>query len=880
MRLLRAFLLRVWGMFRTGRSEREFIEEIEAHLQMRTDDHIRAGMTPDAARRAAVLESGGLEPAREAYRDRRGLPWVAQFFQDCRYAVRAFRRSPGFTLTALLTLALGIGSNTAIFSLVDAFLLRTLPVRNPQELVVVRRSFPYPTFEQFRDRSHSFSGMFAYDESHVTVTIDGQPDYLDGDFVTGNYFDVLGVSAIAGRTFRADDDQPGRQAVAVISYRYWDRRFGRQASAIGKTVYLADTPCVIIGVTRPGFFGRRVAGNSADIVAPMFVQRGVALKDHDEVSIMARLNAGVSTEQARAELDVLYRQTLLERAARTQRTEVNRIELNPGIRGTSDGNGWFETELRILAGVTGITLLIACVNIANLLLARAAGRQREIAVRLSIGAGRGRLIRQLLTESALLAMAGGALGLLFAKAGVRVLLAVLSYGRSPVPFDLGLDLRVLSFAAAISILTGILFGLAPALAAARVDLIPMLKGSERGLESQHSRWRTGHVLVVAQVALSLVLLIGSGLMIRSLKALYDVDFGFERAHVAVAWVLPALAGYDHAREMNLYRELPEKLSAIPGVRSASLLRVRIVGGGGWYRRVWTQGPETIAEEGRKVRCDSVGPRFLATMGIALLSGREFSVADSETSARVAIVSEAMARKFFPNRNPLGLRLGFGGPASGGEVEIVGLARDIRHRVPEDRPAEGVYIPYTQSPGTELGQMNLMVRTAGSAAAVIASMRREVQAIDRNLPLVGARTQAEEIDGVFGSQRSLATLLSVFGMLALVLTSVGLYGTMSQAVGRRTKEIGIRAALGAERGDLLWMVLRQALWLIAAGVAIGVPMAAAGTQWIASMLFGVKAGDGVTMGVTVVGMIGTGVAAAYVPARRAMGIDVMRALREE
>jgi len=305
---------------------------------------------------------------------------------------------------------------------------------------------------------------------------------------------------------------------------------------------------------------------------------------------MGRLGAGVSMEQARAELDVLYRQTLPERTARTQR-----IELNPGIRGTSNRNGWFETELRTLAGVTGIALLIACVNIANLLLARASGRRREIAVRLSIGAGRGRLIRQLLTESAVLAMSGGLLGLLFAKAGLGILLAVLSYGRDPMPFDLGIDPRVLSFASAISIVTGILFGLAPALAAARVDLVPMLKGNDRGLEMQHARWGTGHFLVVAQVALSLVLLIGSGLMMRSLQALYDVDFGFERDHVVTAWVLPALAGYDHAREMNLYRELPEKLSAIPGARSASLLRSRIVGGGGWYRGVWTQGTDRAAE---------------------------------------------------------------------------------------------------------------------------------------------------------------------------------------------------------------------------------------------------------------------------------------------
>jgi predicted permease len=801
---------------------------------------------------------------------------MENLFRDIRYALRALLRSPGFSATALLTLALGIGANTAIFSLVDAFLLRSLPVKDPRELVLVRSGFPYSTFEQFRDRSHSFAGMFAYDESHVTVVIDGQPEYLDGDFVSGTYFETLGVNAIAGRTLLPDDDQPGRQPLAVISYRYWVQRFRREPSAIGKTVYLADMPCTIIGVTPPRFSGRNVAGKSADIVLPMFLHTRLALKDHDSVAIMARLKPGVSLENARTELDVIYRQILTASAGGVRN---RRIELRPGIRGTSNANGTFETELRILETVVGIALLIACVNVSNLLLARAAVRQKEIALRLSIGASRGRLIRQLLTESTVLAIGGGALGLVFAKASLGLLMAVLSYGRGVIPFELSLDSRVLIYTAAISVLTGIFFGLAPALSAARVDLAPILNGSEGASGSHRLHLGATSLFVVMQIALSLVLLVGSGLMIRSLRALYEVDFGFEREQVIAAWVFPALAGYDHAKEMNLYRELYDRFNRIPGVRSASLLRIRLLRGG-WYRDVRVQSEVIIPEQARAVRCDPVGPRFFETLGIALLSGREFSVADSETAPKVVIVSEAMARKFFPNQNPIGRYVGFSGPESGGDLEIVGVAKDIRHRVPEDRPVEAVYIPYTQAPAQLLGQMNLMVRTMASPNAVIAAMRQETQSINMNLPLVDVQTQAEEIDDALGGQRSLARLLSLFGTLALILTSVGLYGTMSQVVRRRTRELGIRMALGAEKPQVLWMVLRQALLLVVSGVAIGIPVAAAGTRLLASMLFEVRAGDPITVLEAVLGMLATAAVATWIPALRATRLDPMVALRHE
>src|SRR5215510_6374587 len=435
-------------------------------------------------------------------------------WQDLRYGLRMLAKRPGFTLIVALTLALGIGANTAVFSLIDAFLLKPLPVRDPQQPVLVRAtnprggitgSFPYPIFEQLRDQNRSFSSIFAYDHTRVSVTVEGQPEMDWGDFVSGSYFDVLGVSAILGRTFTADDDQAGRPPVAVISNGYWERRFGRDPAAIGKTIYLAKIPFTVIGVTSPGFYGLKVAGRSADVVMPMFMQSRLALGDHDTFGIMARLKPGAGPEQARADLDVIYQQALTQMASpgispqAQQEIRAQKIQLKPGIRG--DSTPGFDSELRILLAVVGVVLLIACLNIANLLLARAVGRQREIAVRLSLGAGRGRVIRQLLTESILLAALGGVIGLLVAQWLVSGLLSVFSSGNDPIPFDLKLDMRILAFTGAVSILTGILFGLVPALAATKIDLIPMLKGVEG--ESRPLRRRLAKSLVIAQVAMSL-----------------------------------------------------------------------------------------------------------------------------------------------------------------------------------------------------------------------------------------------------------------------------------------------------------------------------------------------------------------------------------------
>jgi predicted permease len=638
-------------------------------------------------------------------------------------------------------------------------------------------------------------------------------------------------------------------------------------------------------VTSPRFFGRNVAGRSADVVLPMVFHPQLGLNDHDTFEIMARLKPGVTAEQGRADLDVSYYQSLTQQAGpllsiqMEQEIRSQKIVFKPGFRGESQPTDNFAAEMRVLAGVVGIALLIASVNVASLLLARASARQKEIAVRVALGAGRARLIRQLLAESVLLAGLGGVVGLLVANWGSSLLLAVLAGGGSAIPFQPNLNPSVLAFTAGVSLLAGILFGLAPALRCTRVELNPVLKGAGGHPVSHAPHGALTKSLVISQVALSLSLLIGTGLLLRTLQQFYAVDTGFERQRVVQAWIFPALDGYDHPAEMRVYRELLEKFSATPGVQSASVSRLRMVFGQ-WYRDVRVLGEGVNAAETRQVYCDPVGPRFFETMGIPLLLGREFSAADTETSRKVAIISESMARRFFPDENPLGRRFGFDKAQSAGDIEVVGVVKDIKHRLEDQRPPEAAWIPYTQATTEMYGQMNFLVRTSTDSARMIPLLQEQARSVDKNVPLSGIETQEAEIDEYLSDQRSMATLLSFFAGLALALATIGLYGTMSYVVGRRTRELGIRFALGAQRSEVLWMVLRETMSLAAIGVAIGVPLALAATRLLSSMLFGVKTTDAATISTAIIMMCATALAAGYLPARRAMRVDPMVALRYE
>jgi predicted permease len=894
MSLLRSMAGGFRSLFRRERVEAELDEELRGFLEMAAEEKMKQGMNRRDALRAVRLEQGSFEVTKEVVRTSGWESFVDTSWQDLRFAARTLQKSPGFTAVAVLTLALGIGANTAIFSLVDTFLLRVLPVKDPQQLVFIRATrpkggthgdFAYRTFEALRGHNNSFSGMFAWDDSRVSAVLNGQAELIDADFVSGDYWDVLGVAAFLGRTFHADDDQPGKNPVAVISYDFWQRRFARDPAAVGKTLYLGRIPFTVIGVTSPRFFGRNVAGRSAEVVLPMAFHPQLGLNDHDTFEIMARLKPGVTAEQARADLDVSYQQILDREAGSSisrqmqQEIAAQKIVLRPSLRGESQPTENFAGEMRILAGVVGIALLIAAVNVASLLLARASARQKEIAMRLALGAGRARLIRQLLTESVLLAGLGGALGLLFANWVGSLLLAVLLGSGSTIPFPLSPDPRVLAFTAGVSLLAGILFGLAPALAYTRVDLNPILKGADGHAGSRATHGRLTKSLVISQVALSFSLLIGAGLLLHTLQQFYAVDTGFEREKVVQGWVFPALEGYDHPKEMRLYREFLEKFNATPGVQSASLSRLRMIFGN-WYRDAWVQGAAVDPAEPRQVYCDPVGPRFFATMGIPLLFGREFSDADTETSPKVAIISESLARQFFPKVNPLGRRFGFDSAQSSGDIEVIGVAKDVKHHLEDQRLPESAWIPYTQATTEMYGQMNFLVRTTTAPASVIPALLEQARSVDKSLPLVGVETQEAEVDEYLGDQRSMATLLSFFAALALALATIGLYGTMSYAVGRRTRELGIRFALGAQRGEVLRMVLRETMSLAAIGVAIGVPVALAAARLLSSMLFGVKTTDAATVSTVILVMSATALLAGYLPARRATRIDPIVALRYE
>jgi predicted permease len=638
---------------------------------------------------------------------------------------------------------------------------------------------------------------------------------------------------------------------------------------------------IIVGVASPRFFGTRVAPPAPDLWVPMVVHDHLALKDNTDVAIMARLLPEIPDGQASAELTMIYQQAMAEHAGsspppdRLKEIQAQRIVLPPAGRG---GLRQFSQQLQILITVVGLVLLIACANVASLLLARCTSRQQEIAIRLAVGAGRGRLVRQLLTESVLLAILGGALGLLFAWWGGDLLFALA--GREHA--SISPDARILAFTAAMAVLTGILFGLAPAFRATRMDLIHVLKENARSFAARRGRLQLGKALIVGQMVLSLLLLIGAGLFLRTLGYLHQVDLGYEREHVLVPWVLPTLVGYEGPKELQLYQDLLDRLNAVPGVRSASLSRMSLLFGY-WGRRVSVPGLTSVVGEKMEVAFNAIAPRFFETMGIPLLLGRDFSRDDGATAPRVAIVGEETARQYFPGQSPIGKQLHFNDPDGAGDVEIVGVARDIKIVSVKSDPrfsTRAVYVPFTQAPPPMMGQMQFKIRTIGNPRQIVETVRRAMLGIDPDLPLRDVETQAELVDESLGEQHSLAMLLSFFGVVATLLASIGLYGTMAYAVSRRTGEIGLRLALGARRRDVLRMVLRESLALVLIGAAIGIPAALAGGWLISSLLFGISPTDPLTLILATLLLTAVAALASWMPARQASRLDAMTALRFE
>ena len=868
-------------MFRRKRKDGDFHYEIESHIQLETERLREQGLSEEDARAAARRAFGNVTQAQERFYESCRWLWWDHLWQDIRFGLRMLRKSPGFTAVAVLTLALGIGANTAIFSLIDQAVLRWLPIKSPEQLFELRPDFLIPEYEKMAARTQSFSEVSAFDIGPMIIGIDGVPEYIWGKFVSGSYYSMTGIRAILGRGITPHDDQPASPLVCVLSQDYWKTRFGSSRAVLGKTITLKRLPFVIVGVAPEFDRGAAVA-----LMVPMTTHLQLAMKDNDTVDMIGRLKPGLSEKQASAELTLVYRQILAAAAgskptpAEQRRIQEETVQLIPAGRG---GLHRFSIELRIAAAAVGMVLLIACINVGNLLLARGTTRQREIALRLAIGAGRKRIIRQLLTESILLALLGGFLGLLLAWWGGQLLSSLISGNTTPV----SPDPRVLGFTAALSLVTGIGFGLVPAMRATRTNLTPALKASGSGfggslLGAGGLRWGIGKGLVISQIGLCLTLLLGAGLLMQSLVKLSKVDVGFDREKVLLMGVGPTMVGYDVPHENSLYWQLLDRLNALHGVQSASLSRLQLFSGY-WGRSVWIPGQATDTTEEIRVSCNTVAPRFFATMGIPLLLGRDFTPADSAAAPKVVIISESMAQHYFRGENPIGKHFQFTDENTV-NVEVVGVVKDIltKFRQEEDtrRSARAAYIPFTQAPPTLTGQAVVEVRPAENPSAVAAAMHEAAQKLDKDLPVGAVETQNEVVSDSLGEQRSLTQLTAALGLVALLLASIGLYGTMSHAVSQRTKEIGIRMALGAERKNVLRMVLREGMVLTLAGISVGIVLGAALTRLISSQLYGLSATDPLTFLAVSLLLSGVALLAGYIPARRAMKVDPMVALRYE
>jgi predicted permease len=908
MSRFRAFLFRFRGMFRGQRLESELSDELRAHLDGLIERNLAAGMSQDQARCAALRTFGGVAQIAERARDERRSAWAEEVWQDLRYAVRQLRKSPGFTFVAVVSLALGIGANTAVFSLVNAVLLQMLPVKNPERLVLLNWSAeenvepPYlspwrtsepgsnrytstgflPTaLEAFRANAPTLSDVFGFQPSKFYVNADGSTELASGQFVSGDYHRGMGVGVIAGRLITADDDAPGAEPVVVISHRYWQRRFGSDPRAVGKVIVIHDWPMTVVGVTAPGFNGAAQVDWVIDVTLPLAqLPRFVAVEHLDQipmswsVNIMGRMKPGATLEQTRASLEGVFQETArgrLEVKTRTGAPAIDpaniplpRLGAVPGGQGLYETRrGTYEHSLFLIMGIVTLVLLVACANVANLFLARGTARRREFALRLALGASRARVVRQLLTESVLLASLGGLAGLLFAWWGAQALLALrpfgsVAFGSGMLQIDTPLDWRVLGFTTAVALATGIVFGLAPALRSTRLNLTEEFQGGPRSLGG--SRSTLAHSMVVVQVALSLVLLVGAGLLVRTLRNLHRIDVGFNRESL-LFFELLAPNGWRAPLDVATLDPIRERIASLPGVSSATYAMHAVLD---------RKGGSNQGEGGNHV--DS---SYLATLEIPLLRGRNFDRRDYRKGApEVAIVNAAFAKKHFGSEEDvIGKRIARG-PTK--DVEIVGLMPDLRLG-----GLKGEVRPFVLSPLTWTTiSVDFIVRYSGGEAAVIAGARAAVRVIDAKLPMTNVRTPVEQIDRLFSRERFFATLCSFFGVVALLLAAVGLYGLISYQVLRRAGEIGVRMALGALPAQVLQMILRESLKLVVFGALVGVALSVGATRWIASMLFGLPANDPITYGCVTLLLLAVATVACLLPARRAAKIDPMVALRAE
>ena len=918
---IRICLSRCAALLRTRRMDEDLDDELRSHIELAIEENIKNGMSAEAAHTAALKEFGGMTQTREEYRVQRGVPWIEVLAQDVRYALRQLRNSPGFTLTIILTLALGIGATTSIFTLVQAVLRKSLPVANPAELYRLGKEsrccyqggysqdggfslVSYDLYKYLRDNTDGFSELAAFPaflpvfgvrRAGNSEAAQGYP----GEFVSGNYFHMFGIPAYAGRTLTAKDDMPGAPPVAMISYRLWRERYGSDPSLIGAVFNVDDKPFTVVGVTPPGFFGDTLRSTPPDFFLPLntepFVESDADLNKIDThwLELIGRLKPGAKPATVEAEMRVELQRWLGSHwgdmsAADRAKFPRQTLYLTPGGAGIASMRQQYEHWLQILMMVSGFVLLTVCANVANLMLVRGMERRQQTSLSMALGARASRLVRQPLIESLLLSLSGGAAGLAVAFAGTRLILrfAFPSVpGLAGVPIDASPSMLVLLFAFITSLATGVSFGIAPAWAATRVDPIEALRGASRS--TTHTGSLPRKTLVVLQTALSLVLLSASGLLTTALQRLEGQDFGFDQDRRIVASSNPRLAGYRAAQLSLLYRRIHDAIAGIPGVSSVALCNYSPLSGGGWGSGVWIDGhPDPGPSENNSAAWDRVTAGYFEVIGTPVIRGRGITAEDTSTSRKVAVINEAFARKYFKDEDPLGKHFGRE-PGDSREFEVVGVVKDARYLTFNiDQPiGPFFFMPEAQAEyeKSNLGSLFLrdIVILARPGATLSASeLRQAMSSVDPGMPIISIHTLREQVAGQFAQQRLIARLTSFFGLLSLVIASIGLYGVTAYNAGRRVSEIGIRMALGAGRGDVVRLVLRGAFLLILFGLFIGLPLTFAVGRFLGNQLYGMNP---YSPGVTAVSVLALGLSAlvaSLVPAVRASSRSPLDALRAE
>lgn len=882
-------------------------EELRGFFDASAEDKRRAGMTPDEAVYAARVEMGSTNAVKHHIRSAGWETAVENLWRDIRLSIRMLAKSPVFTLVAVLSLALGIGANTAIFSLMNVVMLRSLPVDKPGQLVLFgdgrkagstgglpngsSKLFSNPFYRTFTQKNEVYSGVAAIDSiefgTHGDFAGQGR-EQLHASLVSGSYFSVLGVNPQRGRVLtEADDRTPGTGKVAVASYSWWQRH-GSDPATVGKTIHIEGTNYTIVGIAPRGFFGVTV-GESPDFWIPLSMEKevspgwnGLSDKWFQSLYIVARLKPGVTTAQATANTNLLFKQYIRNEYLDQSPSQKDladlqhaHIELTSAARGLSRLRLQFSLPLQILITIAGLVLLIACTNLASLLLARAVSRSREFAMRMAIGATRSRIVRQLLTESLLLALVGAAIGVASAWKASHLLLTMASSSPQVAAMNVSPDLRVLAFTLVLTVLTAILFGMAPAIRATRLDLNGTLKQA-RGTAAPASRFSLARGLIVAQIALSLVLLAGASLFLRSLMNLTKVDTGFDKQNVLVLQLDEYAAGLPlDARLVNLQQQIEGRVQSLPGIDSASFAMFTF-NQGQWSTDVTVQGVPRTPDNSPDVLFNVVGRGFFSTMSLPILAGRGFDSIDKIDSPEVAVINQTMAQKFFPNASPIGHHFGFD-PSHSGEFEIVGVVKNAKYVDLKEIPKPAAYFPYAQRV-QYFG--NFAVRYSGQESLIVPAVQRAIAEVNPNIPIASVSSLAEQVDESTANERLIARLSAFFGLLAAFLVCIGIYGLLSYAVARRTSEIGVRMALGAKRSNVLWLILREILVLVAIGVALGIPVALVGNRLVVKLLYGLTPADPVSLLAAVAMLIAVAAIAGYMPARKASLVEPTVALRCE